>query len=276
MNKYFLPKGKNIITESGCRCKNEFRDNDNNLVKDSCTLNTDIDPWCEVEDECGVRFNYGKKKKWIDYCNYRRSRVKYNQDNIKYGKNFIKTNLIGFLIYLIFFVISIPYLLYTFGYHHILEFYMPNFDLIATSISFQGGPGKYKIFSELYNNGSDIFLGVFSSSFINYISLMGMSYLVIRRAKKSNSYSTGLCIGLIMLLITYLLPNQIIKTIQNKIAKKINFFKKEKSSQYPYTLYILIICIGFIISILFIILERFLINHHHLVLQPLIKYKILE
>ena len=64
---------------------------------------------------------------------------------------------------------------------------MPNFDLLATSLSFQNGILGSSYFQELYNNDSDNILGYLSTLLVNYLSLLGLTYLVARRVKLTKS-----------------------------------------------------------------------------------------
>ena len=46
--------------------------------------------------------------------------------------------MIGIIIYISIFVIIIPIILYKYKFYEFLEVYMPNFDLLATAVSFRG------------------------------------------------------------------------------------------------------------------------------------------
>ena len=67
-----------------------------------------------------------------------------NLHNEKKIKVDIKKTVIGFILYFIIFVILIPLILFKSQMYGILEAYMPNVDLIATVISWHGGPLKMK------------------------------------------------------------------------------------------------------------------------------------
>ena len=275
----FVPKGKDITTRNGCICKNNYINNSNQEIKEECTLDTDIDPWCYTKEECGLNTLAGDNKgRYWDYCNLNRTSINLKNNFFKYGKNFEKTNIIGIIIFVIIFVILIPMLLHKYDHHTILEVYMPNFDLIATSISFSGGPGKYKLFQELYNRKSVNLLGFISSSIINYLSLIGLSYLVLRRIKSTNSYISGLSVALIMLIVTYLLPNDIISILQDKLSNKINNITgiDPANGEYPYIYYFIVILFGLLIAICFILLEKFLISKHKIIFNPLFKNIIIK
>ena len=71
-----------------------------------------------------------------------------NLHNEKKIKVDIKKTVIGFILFFIIFVILIPVILVKGQMYGILEAYMPNVDLIATVISWHGGP--LKIWDHLY------------------------------------------------------------------------------------------------------------------------------
>lgn len=272
----YISKGKDITTRNGCTCKNIYTDNSNKEIRDECTLESDIHPWCYVEEECGRKVMSGEhKNKWFDYCNLARYRS-FPPKYFRYGKRIVKLNIIGLLLFITVFVIIVPLLLHIYDKHDLLEIYMPNFDLIATSISFAGGPGNFKIFQNLYNTKSKKILGFISMSIINYLSLIGLGFLVLRRIQKNKSYITGMSIAFIMLLITYLLPNDIITTIQEILSKKIRKWTgKDPNNLNIY--YFIIIAISFLIAIFFIFVEKFLINKHDILFDPIFnKIKLLR
>jgi len=134
---------------------------------------------------------------------------KKNQININ-----IKKTVLGFVLYLIIFVILIPVILFKSQLYTILEAYMPNLDLIATVITWHGGP--FKLWDHLYPPSPLTIYGFSSQTIINYISLLGLTYIIARETKRTNSVSKGWSLGLIMLLMTYLLPGQFISWVMDK------------------------------------------------------------
>ena len=271
MKHIFIPKGNKIITGKGCICKNQFRDNSGKKNKNQCTLDTNITPWCIVHDECGYYNSHGSNKgKWWDYCDIRENG---SSNKIVYGKGYYAKNILGMIIYAILFIITIPKLLVKYKLISLLEVYLPNLDLIATSISFGNGPGKFKIFQELYNPSSQNILGNISIEIINILCLMGVSFLVIRYSFQKKSFLSGFCVAGVMLLTTYLLPNDIIRTLQDKFSdymyKKTNVNPKYTTSSYIY--YILVIILGVGVALLFILVERFIIDYHAILVEPIIK-----
>ena len=177
----------------------------------------------------------------------------------------------------------IPSLLYKFQFHEILEVYMPNFDLLATALSFQDGALGFPYFQELYGREENL-IGWMSTLFINYISLLGLTYLVARRVHITKSLRKGWGIGFVMLLLTYLVPNVFITYFQNRLSV---FLQKnllteknisdilgdpKKETFWPFGFSnILVILIGLTIASLFILTEVILIKNQKYWLDPFVK-----
>ena len=274
--KKYIPKGKDILTRHGCICKNKYVDSDDRTHIDTCTTDDGDAVWCAVKGKCGMPNLTGKLKgQWWDNCDLAPRSV--FDSSIKYGKKYFGYNMIGIIIYIIIFVITIPIILYRSGYHAFLEVYMPNFDLLATAISYGAGPGKYNIFQELYNSKSDNLLGYSSTLFINYLSLLGLTYLVARRVKLTKSLAKGWGIGFVMLLLTYLVPNEFISAAQHRFAKKLTdvFGIQPSRSRPPYISYFSVVGLGLLIAGGFILVEKVLVSNHKLWLDPLVKHILL-
>ena len=286
----YIPKGKNIKTRHGCTCVNEFKTfQGEKKIKNACTLFDDDEAWCLVKGKCGRAAIAGTYKgKYWDYC--LPSKTSFLDSSIKDGPNYVRNNLIGISIFVIIFIITIPTILYKSGYHALLEVYMPNFDLLATAVSYNGGPYGIPIFQELYNPNSHNLLGFSSRLFINYLSLLGLTYLVARRVKLSKSLSKGWAIGFVMLILTYLVPNEFISGIQTKLGELI-FEYIGKKSKPPYInfdtarvtplksgvlhilgFYFLIVLAGLGVAACFIGLEKLLLFHEKKWLFPFVKH----
>lgn len=136
----------------------------------------------------------------------------------------IKKTVVGFILYFIIFVILIPVILFKSQMYGILEAYMPNVDLIATVISWHGGP--LKIWDHLYPPSPFTIYGFYSQTIINYMSLLGLTYIITRETQRTGSMARGWSMAFIMLLMTYLLPGQFISWIMDKTNGLIsNYFK---------------------------------------------------
>ena len=97
----------------------------------------------------------------------------------------------GFILYFLIFVIIIPYLLLKYNKTYILEVYIPNFDLIAVTLGYGGGPFSAGIFKYLYNPAPTTLYGYISSQIINYLSLLGLTYIVAFTLLRNEIYTRG-------------------------------------------------------------------------------------
>ena len=173
------------------------------------------------------------------------------KEKINYGKQFI-----GLGIYLIIFLLIIPISLYKTNHYTILEGYLPNVDLIATALSWHGGPND--IWQHLYRASPITRYGFYSQVFINYIALLGLTYIIARETKRTNNIIKGWSMGFIMLLMTYLLPsNTSIIPIMNKFQ---TYLEKIKIKT-PLYKNIITTLIGFLVVICIILLESFILKH---------------
>jgi len=133
-------------------------------------------------------------------------------------------SVVGFILFFIIFVILIPVILFKSQMYGILEAYMPNVDLIATVISWHGGP--LKLWDHLYPPSPVTIYGFYSQTIINYMSLLGLTYIITRETQRTGSMARGWSMAFIMLLMTYLLPGQFISWIMDKTNDLIsNYFK---------------------------------------------------
>jgi hypothetical protein len=117
---------------------------------------------------------------------------------------------LGFAVYFIIFIVLIPYLLYTNGQYTILYAYAPNVDMLATILGYDGGPLGLELFKYLYNPVTVTYQGFLSSMVINYVALLGLTYLVAYHTYYLRSITKGWYYAFFMIMITYLLPGNII------------------------------------------------------------------
>jgi hypothetical protein len=191
----------------------------------------------------------------MDHPNYlgkERTVFSLNDKNVDYVKHYV-----GFIIYIVLFVIGIPYLLVSYGMWGILSAYFPNLDMIATIIGYHGGPADSFIWTHLYNPSDTTITGYISSNLINYFALLGVMFIIIHFALSSKSMFLTAARAAIMLLITYFIPGNLIVYFMNKFGKYLNRFFISKSIQH----YLLVLIAGFIIAFIFIISEAVLIKH---------------
>lgn len=164
---------------------------------------------------------------------------------------------LGFTVFLFIFGFSIPYYLYHNHHHIILEAYIPNLDLIANILTWQGGP--FDIWKYLYPDSPVTLYGYTSQTVINYFSLLGITFLVARETKRTNSIPRGWSIALIMLLATYLLPGKIISYVMENMYK---FIQKKSSLSFYQIPYIITILAGSLFTIFIIYSEYIFLSYY--------------
>ena len=107
--------------------------------------------------------------------------------------------------------------LYKLKLYNILEIYLPNIDMFANVLSIYGGFNS--IWKHLYLSTPITLFSVFSQNLINYLALLGISYIFMRETKKHNIIK-GVSLSIIMLLITYLIPTILIPYLLDDIKNK--------------------------------------------------------
>ena len=167
--------------------------------------------------------------------------------------------IIGFIIYFVIFIVTIPYLLVKNQYLGFLEGYIPNVDMIATVLGFQSRKGDFKLvsnyFEYLYNPATKTNFGYWSQTLINYMALLGATFYMCFYTLKTKSLSKGWGRGFIMLLVTYLLPSNYIAYYMQKIHSYMDKFSFSKIIKH-----LIVYGFGFSIILFFILSERFLID----------------
>jgi len=175
---------------------------------------------------------------------------KKNQINVD-----IKKTVVGFILFFIIFVILIPVILFKSQMYGILEAYIPNIDLIATVISWHGGP--LKVWDHLYPPTPLTIYGFYSQTIINYIALLGLTYIITRETQRTGSMARGWSMAFIMLLMTYLLPGQFISWIMDKTNDLIsNYFEFNLISSNS-----IVVIIGFFIAATIIASEAHILHN---------------
>lgn len=173
-----------------------------------------------------------------------------------------KKSLYGFLIFFVVFIIIIPFFLLKFKYYILLGGYMPNVDLVANLLSWYGG---YGLWNHLYPPSPTTMIGFYNQTIINYIALLGICFIISSKTKKTNSIIAGWSLAFVMILMTYLLPSQLISWIMDKI----DTILKKKSFQYSH---IISFVIGIILTIGIIITEIYILSFLEKPLQNLAKF----
>jgi hypothetical protein len=179
----------------------------------------------------------------------------------KYLSNYIiGKQLIGFFIYVIIFVIMIPYILLKNSKFELLKGYIPNLDMVATILGFQSKttPEIMNCFKYLYNPDTSTIYGLISQSTINYIALLGATFIISYYTLKSKSIAKGWGLAFIMMPVTYLLPGNFIAYYMQQLY---DYLDKKYTNQHIYIRNGLVYGLGVLIALIFINIESYLIEH---------------
>ena len=158
----------------------------------------------------------------------------------------IPQQLVGFSVYFIVFAVLLPTFFYKQGFYTFLEGYLPNLDLVANLLTWYSG--NTGIWSDLYPSTALSLYGFLSQSFVNYLALLGVTFIIARGTKKSNNIINGWSKAFVMLLLTYLLPANFIRGGMDSAEKYFN--NKD-----------IALVSGIIITVSIILLESFIIRN---------------
>ena len=137
---------------------------------------------------------------------------------------------------------------------------MPNLDLIANVLTWHSTQfnDQYEIWEYLYPSLPITTKGFVSQTIINYFALLGVTFLVARETKKTNSLHKGWSIAIIMLLMTYLLPGRFISWFMDSTKELLS-----NLNQYSnFTISTLSALIGIIVTIVIIYSESMIIRRY--------------
>jgi hypothetical protein len=134
----------------------------------------------------------------------------------KYYYSFIA----GFVIYFAIIVVAIPIFLYKKKFYTLFLAYIPNIDLIANVLTWWQGP--WDIFKHLYLQNPVTMPSLFTQIFINYMSLLGITFIIIGKSVKHKDFFIGWGMGAVMLFLTYLTPARVVNYFMTKINAHIN------------------------------------------------------
>ena len=174
----------------------------------------------------------------------------------------IPHQLFGLAMFIIIFVIIIPITAYKNGHVDFLAAYLPNLDLMANVMSYHGGPTTSDFISELYPASATTTYGFLSQSLINWMALMGLTFLVAEETLKSKDIYTGWSLGFAMIFITYLLPGQLISGAMDKVY---DFLEKKSGmpifeNPHGHATWNVVVLVGMIVSFIVIKFEEKLIK----------------
>jgi len=155
---------------------------------------------------------------------------------------------------LIFFITAflfVAILLYKNKHYAILEGYLPNIDLMATAASWQGGPRNS--LKRLYLMSPVTAYDDASQVLINYLALLGLTYIITRESKETRSTAKGWSMGFVMLLMTYLLPSKFIIIPIMSYVNDLNIFHRFNK--------VIISGVGFITTFVIIYVETLILKY---------------
>ena len=169
----------------------------------------------------------------------------------------VKKQLLGVFIYICVFAITIPIILYKNKFYIVLQGYLPNLDLVANLLCWYSGDNG--LWSDLYSSTALSLYGFFSQSFVNYLALLGVTFIFTRRGMQSKSMMEAWSPAFIMLLVTYLLPSNFIRYTLNKFHKIYN--NREVT-----------VLFGIIVTSCIVLFESFLIKNLKKTLDKIAKF----
>ena len=187
---------------------------------------------------------------------YRKTTSKKDVKNIKEGETLTRylKDIIGFISFVVIFVVTIPLLLYKDRRYNFLEVYLPNIDLIANLLTWIRGPSD--IWSNLYREADNI-SEFTTQTMINYMALLGVTFIIAKETKRENSVFAGWSMAFVMLLATYLLPGNIVTWFMNKTnvyAKKLNLNWLSRN--------LFSFAVGLFITLSFLSFEIIILSHY--------------
>ena len=147
----------------------------------------------------------------------------FNNEIISKNSESTVENHLTTIVWYIIFLAIIPYIIKKFYGFNTLRFYFPMIDLFANSFSASGGYNS--IFKDLYSLSPNNIISFLSTNFINLIALMGVSWNGILHAFHHKNIWIGVSITLLMYIITYLAPTQMIPYVITKVQNKIDTYK---------------------------------------------------
>jgi hypothetical protein len=166
---------------------------------------------------------------------------------------------LGLVVYVVIFVLIIPYTMIRNNVsEEIILAYVPNVDIMATVLGFDGGPFS-NIWRYLYNPSNLTMFGFISTNLMNYFALLGVTFAVAWQTHKHKSWIHGWSAAFIFLIVTYLAPGNIIVILQNWVAEYIKgawgIGDNESALRYA-----LVVAFGLILSVCIIFTESVLIK----------------
>ena len=158
--------------------------------------------------------------------------------------------IMGLISFIVVFLFG-AFLLYKGKYYTILEGYLPNIDLMATALSWRGGPRNS--LKRLYSMSPVTIYGYMSKMLINYLALLGLTYIITRASKETRNVAKGWSMGFVMLFMTYLLPSKFIIMPVMSYVNDLNIFHRFNKE--------IISGIGLITAVIIIYVESLILKY---------------
>jgi len=275
----------NIKTVHNCTCKDEYKVKGKTFK--GCVFGSNTDPkcpveqrksalakecddddktlWCEVKEKnCGYYDDSGSGSRW-DHCDYPLEATLDDAESISAPMllNGVKY-IIGTIIFLAVFGILLPMWFAKRGWIELIEVWVTNLDLMATVLSFRGGLFGTGLFSYLYRLTDQGPISYYSQLMVNYFALLGVTLVVAHRVYRTKSIPHGWSVAMVMLMVTYLVPNTIIRSW---MEKTFNYFAEHvddgaKLHGDPHKkATAAAIGVGGALAVFFIYLEKFILEH---------------
>jgi hypothetical protein len=131
----------------------------------------------------------------------------------------VDNQMIGLLLFIIFFIIVIPYIIYKKLGIEKIEGYFPTIPTIATVISYHFLPNY---FSSLYRDDTKSKYENISKKLINVTTISSITILILYLSYKTNSFIEGGARALILFTLFFILPNDF---VNNNMIKLNNYIE---------------------------------------------------
>ena len=177
----------------------------------------------------------------------------------------LRKEILGLLVYILVFGITIPYFLYKYNKIEILEGYMPNLDLIANILGYSKGPFG-DIFEDLYNLNK-VQISIIA---INYFALLGVTFLIALKTLRTKSLIDGWSSAFIMLLATYLVPGNPLSYLLYVFGKNISNIS-DVLKVGTFLNWLVTVIFGTIIAVMVIMFESLLISNFGNFIRTILK-----
>lgn len=154
----------------------------------------------------------------------------------------LKHSDLGIIMFYLFFIIIIPTLLLI--YTNYLKYYMPLMITLSNMLTHSLSP---VLFKNLYNLKSHDTLTIISTHFIILYSIIGILWLSIDYSQTGVKLQTAIIYGIILYIITYILSNEPMLFIIDKITESMTPEMSKWSKLIIGTIYVVLILLLIII-----------------------------